>query len=85
MDLDAAHHPKRHLPEYNGIPQPNAYVGFSDLYLPGQKPVPVTEAGCWAHGRRQLVELAQVGKAPIAAEALGRIAAIFSGQRAIHG
>jgi len=80
-----AQHPKKHLTEYGGILQADAYAGFNDLYLPGRKPGPVIEAGCWAHGRRKLFELAEVGKAPIAAEAVRRIDAIFDAERAING
>jgi transposase len=42
------------------------------------------EAGCWAHGKRKLFELAEVGKAPIAMEAVWRIDAIFDAERAIN-
>jgi transposase len=78
-------HPKRHLAEYSGIPQAAAYAGFNDLYVSGRKPGPVIEAGCWSHGRRKLFELAEVGRAPIAAEAVRRIDAIFDAERAING
>jgi transposase len=81
----SAQHPKKHLAEYGGILQADAYAGFNDLYLPGRRPGPVIEAGCWAHGRRKLFELAEVGKAPIAAEAVRRIDAIFDAERAING
>jgi hypothetical protein len=80
-----AQHPKKRLAEYAGILQADAYAGFNDLYLPGRKPGPVIEAGCWAHGRRKLFELAEIGKAPIAAEAVRRIDAIFDTERAING
>ena len=76
-------HPNRHLAGYAGILQ--AYAGFNDLYHPGRKPGPVTEAGCWAHGRRKLFDLAKVARAPLAAEAVRRIDAIFDVERSIHG
>ena len=78
-------HPKRHLTDYAGILQADAYAGFNDLYVFGRKPGPITEAGCWAHGRRKLFELAEVGKAPLAAEAVRRIDAIFAMEREING
>ena len=78
-------HPKLHLAEYAGILQADAYAGFNDLYLPGRKPGPITEAGCWAHGRRQLFELAELGRAPLAAEAVRRIDAIFAIEHEING
>ena len=45
----------------------------------------MTEAGCWAHGRRKLFDLAQLARAPLAAEAVRRIDAIFDAERAING
>jgi transposase len=78
-------HPQRHLAGYAGILQADAYAGFGELYHPGRKPGPVTEAGCWAHGRRKLFDLAQLAKAPLAAEAVRRIDAIFDAERAING
>ena len=45
----------------------------------------MTEAACWAHGRRKLFTLAQLAKAPIAAEAVRRIDAIFDAERDING
>jgi transposase len=80
-----AEHPNRHLAGYAGILQAGAYAGFNDLYAPGRKPGPITEAGCWAHGRRKLFELAEVAGAPLAAEAVRRIDAIFDAERAING
>jgi hypothetical protein len=80
-----AEHPRRHLAGYAGILQADAYAGFNDLYAPGREPGPITEAGCWAHGRRKLFELAEVARAPLAAEAVRRIDAIFDAERAING
>ena len=45
----------------------------------------MTEAGGWAHGRRKLFDLAQVARAPLAAEAVRRIDAIFDVERSING
>jgi transposase len=78
-------HPRRHLRSYGGILQADAYDGFNDLYLPGRKPGPITEAACWAHGRRKLFVLADVAKAPLAVEAVRRIDAIFAVEREING
>ncbi len=78
-------HPRRHLASYAGILQADAYAGFGELYHLGRKPGPVTEAGCWAHGRRKLFDLAQIARAPLAAEAVRRIDAIFDAERAING
>ncbi len=78
-------HPQRHLAGYAGILQADAYAGFGELYHPARKPGPITEAGCWAHGRRKLFDLAHPAKAPLAAEAVQRIDAIFDAERAING
>jgi hypothetical protein len=80
-----AEHPKRHLAAYGGILQADAYAGFNDLYAPGRKPGPITEAACWAHGRRKLFKLAEVARAPLAVEAVRRIDTIFAAERAING
>ena len=45
----------------------------------------MTEAGCWAHARRKFFELAELGKAPFAVEAVHRIDAIFTAEREITG
>jgi len=78
-------HPCRHLAGYTGILQADAYAGFNDLYDPGRKPSPITEAACWAHGRRKFFVLADVAKAPLAVEAVRRIDAIFDVEREING
>jgi transposase len=89
-----AQHPERHLHDYAGILQADAYAGFNRLYQADRKPGPITEASCWAHGRRKFFELADVaakarGKlaviAPLAFEAVKRIDAIFDIEREING
>jgi len=87
-------HPERHLHGYAGILQADAYAGFNRLYEASRKPGPITEASCWAHGRRKLFELADVTSkargtlaviAPLAFEAVKRIDAIFDIEREING
>jgi transposase len=80
-----AEHPNRHLAGYAGILQADAYAGYNVLYEPGRRPGPITEAACWAHGRRKLFELAELARAPLAIEAVRRIDAIFDAERAING
>jgi hypothetical protein len=89
-----AQHPERHLRDYAGILQADAYAGFNRLYEAGRKPGPITEASCWAHGRRKFFELADVTAkargelaviAPLAFEAVKRIDAIFDIEREING
>jgi transposase len=88
-------HPERHLAGYCGILQADAYAGFNALYDANRKGGPITEAGCWAHARRKLFELADIaskarnGKpttiSPIAFEAVGKFDNIFALERAING
>jgi transposase len=78
-------HPRRHLADYSGILQADAYAGFNDLYDPRRKPGPVTEAACWSHARRKFFVLADVAKAPLALEAVRRIDTIFDVERALNG
>jgi len=88
-------HPEQHLAGYSGILQADAYGGFNALYAPDRKGGPITEAGCWAHARRKLFELADIaskarkGKptsiSPIAFEAVQKFDAIFALERSING
>jgi transposase len=88
-------HPEQHLAGYSGILQADAYAGFNALYAPDRKPGAITEAGCWAHARRKLFELADIasqarqGKptkvSPIAFEAVRKMDAIFALERPING
>jgi transposase len=88
-------HPEQHLAGYAGILQADAYAGFNALYAPDRKPGPITKAGCWAHARRKLFELADIaskarkGKpstiSPIAFEAVQKFDAIFALERSING
>ena len=84
-------HPERHLAGYAGILQADAYSGFAGLYRPTRAGGAVTEALCWAHGRRrfyELADLAQAGKAPpapLAVEAVRQIDAVFAHERKING
>ena len=55
-----AEHPNRHLAGYAGILQADAYAGYNALYEADRQPGPITEAACWAHGRRKLFELAEL-------------------------
>lgn len=64
--------------------QADAYAEFGDLYLTSRKPGPITEAACWAHFRRKVFELAEVARAPLAAEAVRRIDRVFEAERAMN-
>ncbi len=92
-------HPRAHLATWSGILQADAYGGYNELYAAGRQPVPVLEAGCFAHARRKFFELADVEGAarkksrgertgtvyPIALEAVQKLDAIFEIERGING
>jgi len=88
-------HPEQHLAGYSGILQADAYAGFNTVYKPDRKPGPITEAACWAHGRRNFFELADITSkarnrkpatiSPMAFEAVQKIDAIFAAERSING
>jgi len=80
-----AEHPRRHLAGYSGILQADAYAGFNDLYRPDRKRGPITEAACWAHFRRKAFDLAEIARAPLAAEAVRRIDRVFEAEREVNG
>src|SRR5450631_226243 len=89
-------HPSRHLRDFSGILQADAYSGYNELYDPSRAKGAITAALCWAHARRQFFELADIaanarrGKnaaaiSPIALEAVKRIDALFDIERGING
>ena len=92
-------HPQGHLAAWSGVLQADAYGGYGGLYEVNRRPAPITEALCWAHGRRKFFELADIaarvrkkarGKSdpvisPMALEAVRRIDALFDVERAING
>src|SRR3954453_11863313 len=65
--------PIGHLAGFHGVLQVDGYAGYKVLAERGD----VQLAFCWAHVRRHFYELAQGGAAPIASEALTRIAALY--------
>ena len=74
-------HPRRHLAQFKGILQADAYSGFGHLYEGGK----IREAACWAHARRGFYDIHQANQSPIAAEALNRIAALYAIESEIRG
>lgn len=87
--------PERHLAQYGGILQADAYAGFNRLYDATRHSGPITEAACWAHARRKFFVLADIAAkargtvpfvaSPTARAAVRRIDAIFAVERAING
>jgi len=75
-------HPQRHLREFQGWLQADAYAGFNQLY---KEDSGIQEVACWAHVRRKFYDLEQAHALPIASEALERIAALYAIEKEIRG
>jgi len=73
--------PIAHLAGFKGTLQVDGYAGYRALAEHGK----VTLAFCWAHVRRRFYELAAAGPAPIASEALQRIARLYAIESEIRG
>lgn len=76
-----AERPIAHLAGFKGILQVDGYSGYKVLARQGD----VQLAFCWSHVRRKFYELATPGPAPIAAEALTRIAELYRIEGEIRG
>jgi transposase len=77
-------HPATHLKGFRGLLQVDGYAGF------GRVVREATDAGiqlafCWAHTRRKFYEVQVATKAPLAEEALLRIAALYAIEADIRG
>ena len=73
--------PITHLSGFTGILQVDGYAGYRVL----AKRNDVQLAFCWSHVRRRFYELAAAGPAPIATEALERIAKLYAVEKDIRG
>lgn len=76
-----AERPIAHLNGFKGILQVDGYAGYRKLAERGD----VQLAFCWSHMRRNFYELATPGPAPIASEALERIAEFYAIEKDIRG
>ena len=76
-----AERPIAHLAGFTGILQVDGYGGYRVL----AEKSGVTLAFCWAHVRRRFYELAAAGPAPIASEALRRIAELYRIEDDVQG
>ncbi len=65
-------HAMRFLRDWRGALLVDDYAGYKALFAQG-----VTELGCWAHARRKFVDLHKASGSAIAADAIGRIAALY--------
>jgi hypothetical protein len=73
------------LAGFHGLLQVDGYAAYQALAGPARAGGPVTLAYCWAHVRRRFSEIAQGGNAPIAEEALQRIAALYRIETMVRG
>ena len=76
-----ASQPIMHLAGFKGVLQVDGYAGYRALAEKGD----VNLAFCWSHVRRRFYELAVANVAPIANEALRRIAALYAIESDIRG
>jgi len=76
-------HPQRHLRDFHGALQADAFAGFHALYENAGRGI--CEAACMAHVRRKFYDLEQAHASPIAAEALRRIAELYMIENEIRG
>ena len=77
-------HPARHLKDWNGILQADAFAGYNSLYEGGR----IVEAACWSHARRKLWDIHErQHKLPgtLAHQGLEQIAKIFKIEADIRG
>jgi transposase len=81
----AGEYPQRHLADFVGIMQADAFAGYNALYDARRRPGPIIEAACWSHWRRQFFDLAKLTTAPIATEAVRRIDELFEIEQTING
>jgi transposase len=76
-----AERPIAHLAGFKGVLQVDGYGGCRVLAERGD----VELAFCWSHVRRRFYELAAAGPAPIASEALTRIARLYAIEKDVRG
>jgi transposase len=80
-----AEHARDLLAGYTGILQCDGYAGYKGLAAPQDGGEGATLVYCWSHVRRGFFDLAKNKTAPIAEEALRRIAALYAIEDTIRG
>jgi transposase len=73
------------LKDFSGILQTDGYGAYKTLVEADRPRRAIALAHCWAHARRRFFELAKGGAAPIAEEALRRIAGLYAIEAGIRG
>ena len=79
-----AEHGLKLLDRYHGIVQCDGYGAYKTI-ADKRRSDAITLAFCWAHLRRGFYDIAKGGDAPIASEALERIAALYVIEKTIRG
>jgi transposase len=77
-------HPARHLKNFSGVLQADAYAGYDAIYKQGR----VLEAGCWSHARRKLWDIHVKQKrqpGTLAHHCLVRIGELFRTEAEVNG
>jgi len=77
-------HALKLLDGYRGIVQCDGYSVYKTI-ADNAPDAAITLAFCWAHLRRRFFDVVQDGPAPIASEALARIAALYAIEKTIRG
>src|SRR5215469_7726482 len=77
-------HALKLLDGYRGIVQCDGYPAYKAIAHAACDEA-ITLAFCWAHLRRRFYDIAEGGPAPIASEALARIAALYAIEKTIRG
>jgi transposase len=80
-----AEHAARHLMGFSGTLQVDGYVAYKQLTEAKRGGGRLVLAHCWSHFRRLFYDIAKGGNAPIASEALARIAALYAIEDEIRG
>jgi transposase len=78
-------HALKLLSNYRGIVQCDGYAAYKTIIDDEHAGDAITLAFCWAHLRRKFFDIAKGGSAPIASEALERIAALYAIEKTIRG
>lgn len=81
----AGEHARKALQGFCGVLQVDGYAGYNALTDDRRKEPPLDLAFCWTHWRRDFFDLAKGGNAPIASEAIARIAALYEIESRIRG
>lgn len=74
-------HPQKHLADFTGVLQADAFAGYAALYRGGR----VQEAACWAHARRKIHDLHALRPNAVTEEALRRIGKLYAIEESIRG